>query len=139
MKKLVTLLVASFILSLFMAGCAGKLYVEKMNVDPSPVSPGDEVVSYVILNKSSDKVETVKGKVREYPQMTVTYNNDGTDGDEKAGDNIWSKKMNIPYNAPSQTFHLDITVLDEEGNIIAQEEAKGEDLERSGSISLTIE
>ena len=139
MKKLITLSLASLMLTFFIAGCAGKLFVEEMKIDPSPVSPGDEAVSYVTLNKYSDQVETVKATLREYPQYSVNFNNDGTDGDEKANDNIWSKKVNIPYNAPSQTVHLDIAVLDKEGKIIATKDAKGEDLEESGTIDVKIE
>ena len=139
MKKLLTLSLATFMISFFIAGCAGKLFVEEMKMNPSPVSPGDEAVSYVTLNKYSDQVETVKATLREYPQYSVEFSNDGTEGDEKANDNIWSKKMNIPYNAPSETFHLDIVVLDKEGNVIATKDAKGEDLEESGTIDVKIE
>ncbi|MBS3770215.1 MAG: hypothetical protein V5A59_01890 [Bacteroidales bacterium] len=139
MKKLLSLLLVTFMLSFFMVGCAGKIFVQSMNINPSNPSPGDEVVARVTLNKFSEKVETVKGKVREYPQYSFTFNNNGEDGDEKAGDNIWSRKMDIPYNAPSQTFHLDITVLDKEGNIIATENAEDENREESGTIDLKIE
>ncbi len=139
MKKFLTISLATFLFAFFMAGCAGKLFVEEMSMNPSPVSPGDEAVSYVRLNKFSDEVETVKATLREYPQYSVKFSNDGTDGDEKANDNIWSKKVNIPYNAPSQTFHLDIVVLDKEGNVIATRDAKGEDLEESGTIDVKIE
>ena len=139
MKNLITLSLTSLLLVLFMAGCAGKLYVENMDVNSSSVSPGDEVTSYVTLNKASDNIETVKGTVREYPEFSAEFNNDGTDGDEKAGDNVWSKKMNIPYDAPSRTFHLDITVLDKEGNVITAKNVKVENPQKSGTIDVKIE
>ena len=139
MKKFLSISAAIFLFAFFMAGCAGKLFVEEMSMSPSPVSPGDDAVSYVRLNKFSDAVETVKATLREYPQYSVNFTNDGTDGDEEANDNIWSKKVNIPYNAPSQTFHLDIVVLDKEGNVITTKDAKVENPEESGTIDVKIE
>ncbi|MFO7891859.1 MAG: hypothetical protein R6V04_16155 [bacterium] len=138
MKKLFTISVSLLIIVLFVTACATKLSVKEMAVNPSQVSAGDEVVSYVTLNKYSDQVASVKATVREYPEYSFTLNNDGEEGDEEAGDNIWSKKMAIPWNAPAQTYHLDISILDEEGNIIARK--KGEEVsERSGTISIEIE
>jgi hypothetical protein len=139
MKKVLLFSTTVFFVSLLIAGCSGKLYVAEMTANPSPASAGDEVVSYIKLNKASDNIKTVKGTVREYPQVTVKYRNDGQGADEKAGDNIWSKKTTVPYNAPPQEFHLDITIIDEEGQIIATKEAKGEKVEKSGTISLVIE
>ena len=139
MKKTFLFSTTVFIVSLLIAGCSGKLYVEEMSANPSPASAGDEVISYIKLNKASDNIKSVKGTLREYSQITIAFRNDGKGADEKAGDNIWSKKTTVPYNAPSRKFHLDITIIDEEGRIIATKEAKGEKVEKSGTISLVID
>lgn len=139
MKKLFIISLTAPILSLFFAGCASKLLVKEMTVEPSPVSPGDDVMYCVVLSQPSDEVKTVRATVREYPAFTFDLNNEGKDGDVKAGDNIWSSQGTIPWDAPSQTFHIDISILDNEGNVIVKEEVEGKTLDRSGTILLVIE
>lgn len=59
MKKNFPITIILLIVFLFFAGCAKKLFVKEMTINPSPISLGDEVISYVKFNKSSDEMEKV--------------------------------------------------------------------------------
>ena len=91
--------------------CAGQLAVKEIRMEPEKVEPGDNAKVFVVLKGSSDKVSKIIATVREVPDMYFSLNDSGKDGDEKAGDNIWSYKVVVPWEAESGMYHLDFSVF----------------------------
>ncbi len=138
MKKLSIVPILSLLMLVFFLGCATELSIKSMTAEPSTSSPGDSVKCYVVLNQPTEKVKSVVGTVREYPSYIFAFNNNGENGDDKAGDNIWTTQYTVPWEAPSEEYHLDIDVLDNEGNRIISKEVEGETLDRSGTILVVV-
>ena len=132
---------ALFCSTLFMVtlvlGCAGQLAVKQMMIDPVEVAAGGKAKVVVAFDGPKNKVANVIATVRENPDVYFSLNDEGKNGDEKAGDNIWSYLAEVPYDAPAALYHLDIRATDKDGNEIF---AKGSEQKagRSGTIKVTI-
>ena len=116
-------------------GCSSKLVVKQTTAVPATAAPGDAVTFKVVFNGPKDAVQSVSATVREYPNMVLSLNDSGTDGDEQVGDNVWSYQTDIPWEAQAQLYHLDVQVIDKEGNEIISEGFES----LAGTIELTIE
>jgi len=127
-----------FIVALVL-GCAGQIAVKQTIAEPSEVAPGEDIKIHVVLKGSKDKTGNVVVTVREYPEILISLNDNGDNGDEKAGDNIWSFKFPIPWDAPAGIYHLDISVQDKDGNEIITKGFEQQSTGRSGTIEVTIE
>lgn len=88
--------------------------IQKLSTFPAEVNAGDTLILSVEFKGSDENILTVQAKFREANNLYYTLRNDGKDGDEKAGDNIWSYAVKIPTNVPSGHFHLDIQALDKD-------------------------
>jgi len=120
------------------AGCAGPLAVQQFASDPGQVDVGQTVLLTVTFGGPHVRVGTVFASVREVQDLFYELVNDGTNGDEKAGDNIWSYRVPVPLEAQAGTYHLDFTARDVDGNVIGM---KGVDLPASGiagSLAVTV-
>ena len=122
----------------FVLGCAARFSIEETKVEPSQVAPGEDAKIFVVFKGPKDKVANVTATVREYPEMVIPLNDKGENGDIKAGDNIWTFKMTIPWEAPADIYHLDISVYDQSGNEIITKGFEQQSTGRSGTIELTI-
>jgi len=122
----------------FGLGCAGQIVVKQTIAEPSQLSPGDDVKYSVVLNGSPDKVAEIKVTVREHPELVFDLYNNGEEGDEKAGDNIWTYQSQIPWEAPANTYHLDLCVRDAEGKEIITKGFEHQSTGRSGTIVVTV-
>jgi len=56
--------------------------------------------------------------VLEDPRATFKLRDDGEAPDEKAGDNVWSMQVDVPFQAPPGEFRLEFTAYDKEGTAI---------------------
>ena len=127
-----------FILSIIVLGCSSGIVIQQTIAKPSLVEPGDDTVMLVVLKGSIQKVANVSATLREYSEYTLSLSDNGENGDQKAGDNTWTYKFTIPYEAPANTYHWDISVFDITGNEIVTEGFENQTTGRSGSIELTI-
>jgi hypothetical protein len=48
--------------------------------------------------------------------MYFSLNDEGKEGDKKAGDNTLSYQVVVPWEADSDIYHFDFSVYDKEGN-----------------------
>ncbi|UCE05872.1 MAG: hypothetical protein JSW07_20150 [bacterium] len=119
-------------------GCAGQLALQDIIVEPKEVVPGDDAKIFVVLKASKSKVASVVATVREVPDFSFSLNNEGKDGDEKAGDNVWSYQVMVPWEADAGIYHLDISVRDKDGNEIIARGLEQRNTGRSGSIEVII-
>lgn len=118
--------------------CAGQLAVEKIWLEPTEVAPGDPAKIFVVLKGSTDKVSKIIATVREAPDMFFSLNDSGRDGDEKAGDNIWSYQVVVPWGAGAGTYHLDFSVYDKEGNELVTKGMEQQRTGRSASVEVIV-
>ncbi len=125
MRKLALASLVAATALVFLAGCSSTVKLVGAKAEPSVLSPGQKGKLVVILSGAKKKVGSVVAVVREYPEYTVRLNDEGRMGDEKAGDGVWTYEFPVPYDAPAQDYHLDITIRDKDGNIIQVGQAKG--------------
>ena len=92
----------------------------------------------VVLKGASDKVSRVTATVREAPEFSFSLNDKGKYGDEKAGDNIWSYAITVPYEADPGDYHLDISVRDKEGQELVVEGNEKRSTGKSGTVIVTV-
>ena len=118
--------------------CAGQLAVKQMMIEPPELTVGSEVKVLVVFTGQKNAVSTVIATVRENPEMYFSLNDDGEDGDEKAGDDIWSYTTSVPWDTEPNTYHLDIRARDLDGNEIISEGYEEQSTGRSGTIEITI-
>ena len=123
---------------LLIIGCAGQLAVKEIRVEPKETELGGEAKIFVVLKGSTDKVSKIIATVREATDMYFSLNDKGEDGDEKAGDNIWSYEVVVPWDADAGTYHLDFSVYDKEGNEFVTEGMEQQRTGRSGSIEVIV-
>ena len=134
-KTLFGLLIISILLII---GCASQLAVKQTMIDPPQVNVGDDAKIVIVFTGEKNSVATVIATVRENPEMYFSLNDDGENGDEKAGDNIWTYTITIPWDAPSDTYHLDIRARDQEGNEIITEGYEQQSTGRSGTVEIIV-
>jgi len=119
-------------------GCAGQLAVKEIRMEPKETNPGEEAKIYVVLKGSTDKVSKIIATVREATDMYFSLNDEGKEGDEKRGDNIWSYQVVVPWQADAGSYHLDFSVYDKEGNELVIKGLEQQSTGRSGSIEVIV-
>jgi len=103
-------------------GCATRLSLKQVMVDPPQITRGSKAKIIVVFKGPKSKVASVQATVRENPEITYNLNDNGTNGDEKANDNIWTAQTTVPYDAPAGMYHLDIRAIDKDNNEIVSRE-----------------
>ncbi|MBN2028931.1 hypothetical protein JW824_01690 [bacterium] len=121
-----------------MIGCASQLAVRQMMVDPPTVNVGSQAKIMVVFTGPKNAVSTVIATVRENPEMYFALNDEGQDGDEEAGDNVWTYTVSVPWDAPADTYHLDIRARDQEGNEIITGGYEQQETGRSGTVEVIV-
>ena len=77
-------------------------------------------------------VAAVTATVREYPAVSLDLNDNGVQGDQVAGDDVWSSAVDVPYEA-SGKYNWDFEAFD------ANNEPVKIDAEKGGEEPLTAE
>lgn len=126
------------ILLVLFAGCAGQLAIKQILTEPKEVTPGDNAKIFVMLKGAKDKAVKIVAVVREAPDMSFALNNEGKNGDEKAGDHIWTTEVVVPWQANAGIYHLDFSVYDKEGNELISKGMEQSSTGRSGSIEVIV-
>jgi hypothetical protein len=138
-RKMRRFYVSLIIIIGLVVGCSNKLMIKQASVNPEKAAPGDAATFIVVFTGAKNTVQSVSATVREYPEMTFPLNDSGIDGDEKAGDNLWSYQIEVPWEAPAQPYHFDLRALDKEGNEVISKGFEQQSTGRSGSVLLTVE
>ena len=126
-------------MALIFWGCAGQLAIKEITADPNEVTAGKQATLMVIFTGPKKKVASVTATVREAPEVYYRLNNDGKNGDEEAGDNIWTCNAIVPYEAMPGTYNLDISAKDTEGNILFMEKVDKKKKGRRGILKVKVE
>ena len=127
-------LICTLLAGVLMTGCASQLAVTDIALAPAEVNIGD--VSVITVTFTGPKnVASVVGFVREVEGYIFDLVNDGTNGDVKANDNIWTLGIPIPMEAAPGNYSLDITAKDVDGNPIPQ---KGMEVSTDGYVGTVV-
>ena len=139
MNRVLFICISVFTIVAFLGGCAGQLAVKQTFVDPPKTAPGEKVKIIVKFKGPKNKVSEVVATVQEAPDFRLPLNDKGENGDEKAGDNIWSGEASVPMDAPANTYHLDILAKDTDGNEIITPGLEQQEYGRSGAVEVVVE
>ena len=132
MKKSAFILVALLLLTSLVAA---KPELVQASISPEKASVGDKVkVSVEFTGKKAD-LKQVYLTVREYPYDGPTIVLKPIEGGKK---NIWVAEQNVPYDAPAETFNLDITAVDKKGNEIVTKGFEDNSFGKAGSVKLVV-
>ncbi len=90
--------------------------IKDVSAKPAEVKAGDTMFLSVVFAGPRKSVLTVLARVREATDLKYPLNDDGINGDEKAGDNTWSSLVQVPPYASEGQFHFDILAIDRDLN-----------------------
>ena len=102
MKRITAIVSCSFLLAA-LAGCATSSRQPSMKearIQPEHLEPGDTAIITVEVADRFNIVQRVEGLVKEDRTITFKLRDDGITPDKKAGDNIWTIQVDVPFNAP---------------------------------------
>lgn len=120
---------AAFALAALLAGCntlGGQPQMRSAIITPAELWPGDTALITVHVADPEGVIHRVEGTVREDDRIRLRLYDDGTSGDEVAGDNIWSLAVDVPYEAAPGRFTLDFTAYRADGQPVPVRDASGE-------------
>ncbi|HEO71330.1 MAG TPA: hypothetical protein ENN80_08705 [Candidatus Hydrogenedentes bacterium] len=101
-----------------LAGCntlSRQPRMQEARITPSDLKPGDTAIIAVKVNDPHNVVERVEGMVLEDQRVTLRLRDDGVEPDSKAGDNIWTLRVDVPFQAPPGEFTLEFTAFRSDG------------------------
>lgn len=98
-------------------GCAQqRLAMMDAMSDSAKLSPGDESIICVRVIDTQGVVAAVTATVREYRAISLDLNDSGEQGDEVAGDGVWSFAFDVPYEASAGEYNWDFEAFDADGD-----------------------
>ena len=113
MKKTGLILIVLVVIT----GCAGqRLAMMDARSDPAKLSPGDDSLISVRVIDPQGVVAEVTATVREYSAISLPLNDSGEEGDEVAGDGVWSFAFRIPGEAGAGEYNWDFEAFDANGD-----------------------
>ncbi|MHC4256078.1 MAG: choice-of-anchor X domain-containing protein [Planctomycetota bacterium] len=121
------------------SGCAGqRLEMVDPKTNPAELASGDKTIISVKVTDSKGVVKAVTATVREYTAISLDLNDSGQDGDEVAGDGIWSIAFEVPYGG-SGKYNWDFEAFDANGDPVkvATKEGGEEPLTAEAPILVT--
>ncbi len=87
--------------------------IDEVKYTPDPMTAGGKVKATCKVTSDVD-IESVKLYDPDY-QVTQAYD-DGTHGDDVAGDGIYTLETTVPYDAPPGTYYVTLVATDKEGD-----------------------
>jgi len=117
MKYLVAAIAAGVLLAVA-PGCntlGRQPRLENAMLTPGDLKPGDSAVITVEVDDRLGIVGRVEGVVVEDPTIKLKLRDDGEPPDEAAGDHVWSLQVDVPFQAPSGEFALQLTAYRSDG------------------------
>lgn len=88
--------------------------IKEVSAQPTEVKAGDTLLLSVVFEGPKEGVLIVLAKLREATDLKYPLNDDGINGDERAGDHVWSSVIQVPSYAPKGQFQLDILAIDKD-------------------------
>ncbi|RLD09303.1 hypothetical protein DRI50_12370 [candidate division KSB1 bacterium] len=133
MKKVVLTLTALFLIASL--AMAGQPKLVKATITPNKAAIGEKVQVEVEFSGKQSALKQVYLVVRGYEYDTDAIVLKPVEGSKK---NVWTSEQVIPYEAPAETFHLDINAIDKKGKEIITKGFENNSTGKAGSIELTV-
>ncbi len=105
-------------------------------IQPAVAAPGDTVSILIEFTGKAEQIRDVIVTVREYPNDAPRFQ---LKANSKDGKNIWRHKTVVPWDAPSQEFHLDISATDKDGKEIVSKGFEDNYTGRTGTIAFRVQ
>lgn len=124
------------------AGCnsmAGQPQIKTAAIEPSAVLIGSSAVISVAVKDKHHTVTKIEGAVKEDPRLKFRLKDDGKDPDAKAGDGVWSLRVDVPPTAPPGQFTVDLTAYNADGQPVLVRPKGGGAGPLTQSLTVTIE
>ena len=140
MKKINSYLVLAGCLAI-LTGCTTlpkQPAIEHASIEPSILNPGDAAIITVTFQDQFDIISRVEGVMKEDTTISFKLMDDGVDPDVEAGDNIWTMKVEVPFNAPPGEFTFEAQALDSNHQVIVVHDKNGEAAPLQTSFALEI-
>jgi len=115
--------------TLLLSGCntlSGQPQIARAGIDPEVLEPGSTAVITLVLKDKQGVVKRIEGIVLEDPRIAFPLRDDGQPPDEKAGDNVWSMQVDVPFQAPPGKFSLEFTAYGPDGMPVSIRDDDGE-------------
>jgi len=129
------------LLSLLAAGCNSLGGVPEFTagaVTPPQLQGGGTALVTIDVKDKNAIVHSVVGTIKEDPSLKLKLQDDGLEGDVKAGDGIWSRAITLPTDAPAGTFNVAFTAFRKDGVAVPIRSSAGEITPLTMDLSLTI-
>jgi len=92
--------------------------ITSATINPAVLRPGESAVISLAVKDRHRIITRVEGVIVDAPDTTFALRDDGAAPDEKAGDNVWSMQVDVPFQAPPGEFKLEFTAYDKTGTPI---------------------
>lgn len=133
MKKVALTLSALFLIASL--AMAGQPKLVKASITPTKAAIGDSVKVKVEFTGKQSALKQVYLVVRGYEYDTDAIVLKPQAGTKKS---IWVADQIIPYEAPAETFHLDVNAIDKKGKEIVTKGFENNSTGKAGSVELTV-
>lgn len=87
-------------------------------VAPESIKAGEEITLTVNLEDTNRVVDTLSAEVEIPKPFAVDLFDKGDEGDEVAGDNVWTRKLMIPADTPVGSYEIRISAFNADGEPI---------------------
>ncbi|MBI2423956.1 MAG: hypothetical protein HYV27_14080 [Candidatus Hydrogenedentes bacterium] len=108
-------------------------------ISPDQLYPGDSALITVEVKDREAIIQRIEGVVKEDPRITFKLRDDGVDPDEKAGDGIWTLRVDVPPVAPSGEFLLEFTAYSSGGYPVEVHDANKNVVPLKDSLPIVIQ
>lgn len=101
-----------------LAGCntlAGQPSFKEAVIEPAALQVGQSAVIRATIKDKHRTVVKVEGTVKEDPRLKFRLRDDGQDPDEKAGDGVFSLRVDVQQQVPPGQFTLELTAFNSQG------------------------
>jgi hypothetical protein len=128
--------IASLLAMLLGVAGAAQPVLLTTKIQPVVAAPGDTVSMQIEFSGKADEIRDVIVTVREYPNDAPKFQLKPL---SKDGKNIWLHKTIVPWDAPTQDFHLDICATDKNGKEIVSKGCEENYAGRTGTITFRVQ
>lgn len=98
---------------------------ERAAISPSDLMPGDMALITIEPNDKDGIIHRIEGVIQEDPRFPLELNDEGRDGDEVAGDGIWSLQVDVPALALGGTYTVEFTAYRRDGTPVPIRDKEG--------------
>lgn len=124
-----------------LVGCntlAGQPSFKDALIEPAVLQVGQSAVISATIKDKHRTVVKVEGTVKEDPRLKFRLRDDGQDPDLKAGDGVYSLRVDVQHQVPPGQFTLELTAYNSNGVPVLVKPKGGEAGPLMQSIVVTV-